>query len=171
MSSPVKARADADLNLLREVRQQVEEFNLEYCRVLDEGRIEEWPNFFTEDPLYRITGRENFDGGFPLGVMYCDSIGMMKDRAYAIAKTLVFSPRYLRHYITNTRIVSIGDDHAIESEANYLVLQTQLGEPTIIFQSGRYVDRFIRSRNGLLLKERHCVYDSTIIDTDLVFPV
>jgi anthranilate 1,2-dioxygenase small subunit len=83
----------------------------------------------------------------------------------------VFSPRYLRHYITNTRIVSIGDDHSIESEANYLVLQTQLGEPTIIFQSGRYVDRFIRSRNGLLLKERHCVYDSTIIDTDLVFPV
>ena len=47
MSSPVKARADADLNLLREARQEVEEFNLEYCRVLDEGRIEEWPNFFT----------------------------------------------------------------------------------------------------------------------------
>lgn len=93
MSSPVKARVDVDLNLLREARQEVEEFNLEYCRILDEGRIEEWPNFFAEDPLYRITGRENFDGGFPLGVMYCDSIGMMKDRAYAIAKTLVFSPR------------------------------------------------------------------------------
>jgi len=27
------------------------------------------------------------------------------------------------------------------------------------------------ARNGLLIKERHCVYDSTIIDTDLVFPV
>ena len=35
MSSPVKARADADLNLLREARQEVDEFNLEYCRVLD----------------------------------------------------------------------------------------------------------------------------------------
>jgi anthranilate 1,2-dioxygenase small subunit len=46
-----------------------------------------------------------------------------------------------------------------------------LGDETIIFQSGRYVDRFIRSRGGLLLKERHCVYDSTIIDTDLVFPI
>jgi len=78
----------------------------------------------------------------------------------------------MRHYITNTRIVSIDEGGSIESEANYLVLQTQLGEPTIIFQAGRYVDRFVRSsRNGLLLKERHCVYDSTIIDTDLVFPV
>jgi anthranilate 1,2-dioxygenase small subunit len=171
MSNLVKALAKTDLNLLREARQEVEEFNLEYCRTLDEGRVEDWPSFFVEDALYRITGRENFDSGFPLGVMYCDSIGMLKDRAYAIAKTLVFSPRYLRHYITNTRIVSIGDDGSIASEANYLVLQTQLGEPTIIFQAGRYIDRFIRSRSGLLLKERHCVYDSTIIDTDLVFPV
>ena len=96
---------------------------------------------------------------------------MMKDRAYAIAKTLVFSPRYLRHYITNTRIVSIGDDHSIESKANYLVLQRSAIRVTDDhLQSGRYVDRFIRSRNGLLLKERHCVCDSTIIDTDLVFP-
>ena len=31
MSSPVKARVDVDLNLLREARQEVEEFNLEYC--------------------------------------------------------------------------------------------------------------------------------------------
>src|SRR4029078_9378463 len=98
MSSPVKARADVDLNLLREVRQEVEEFNLEYCRVLDEGRIEEWPNFFTEDPLYRITGRENFDGGFPLGVMYCDSLRMMKDSAYGIGKTPGFSARDCRTY-------------------------------------------------------------------------
>ena len=79
MSNSVKALPKADLNLLREARQEVEEFNLEYCRVLDEGRIEEWPNFFAEDPLYRITGRENFDGGFPLGVIYCDSMGMLKD--------------------------------------------------------------------------------------------
>jgi anthranilate 1,2-dioxygenase small subunit len=171
MSNPVKALPTSELSLLRQARQEVEEFNLEYCRVLDEGRIEEWPNFFAEDPLYRITGRENFDGGFPLGVMYCDSIGMLKDRAYAIAKTLVFSPRYLRHYVTNTRIVSLGEDGSIESNATYLVLQTQLGEPTIIFQAGRYVDRFVRSRTGLLLKVRHCVYDSTIIDTDLVFPI
>ena len=53
-----------------------------------------------------------------MGVIYCDSIGMMKDRAYAIAKTLVFA-RYFGHYITNTRIVSVEDDRAIESEANY----------------------------------------------------
>src|SRR4029450_10444654 len=115
-----------------------------YCRVLDEGRIEEWPNFFTEDPLYRITGRENFEGGFPVGVIYFDSIGMMKDRAYPIAKALVFSPRYLRHYITKTRIVSIEDDHSIASEANYLVLQTQLGEATIILQAVRVCERVTR---------------------------
>ena len=56
MSSPVKARADADLNLLREARQEVEEFNLEYCRVLDEGRIEKT----TELLVLSFTGNDAY---------------------------------------------------------------------------------------------------------------
>ena len=158
---------------LREIRQEIEEFNVEYCRTLDEGRVEDWPKFFTEDAFYRVTGRENFDNGYPLGVMSCDGIGMFKDRAYAITKTLVFGPRYLRHYVSNTRIIAVNADGTIESEANYLVLQTQHEERTIIFQAGRYRDMFVRARLGgeLLLRERHCVYDSTLIDTDLVIPI
>lgn len=153
-------------------RQKLEEFGIvEYCRALDEGRLEEWPDFFTEDAFYRIIDRRNFDRGLPLGVIYCDGRGMIRDRAYAIAKVLTYAPRYVRHYVTNFRIVSVEDDGSIRAEANYLVAQTIAGAKTTLHQAGRYIDRYVRTPSGFLLKERNCVYDSTIIDADIVIPV
>ena len=55
--------ASIDPATARELRFAVEEFNAEYCAVLDSGEIEQWPDFFTEDAVYRITARENADAG------------------------------------------------------------------------------------------------------------
>ncbi len=41
-----------------ELRLEIENFHAEYCAVLDAGLVEQWPRFFTEDALYRITARE-----------------------------------------------------------------------------------------------------------------
>lgn len=155
-----------------DTQKAIEEFGIvEYCRAIDEGRLEDWPDFFTEDAFYRIIDRRNFDGGMPLGVVYCDGRGMIKDRAYAIAKVLTYAPRYVRHFVTNFRIASVEGDGSIKAEANYLIAQTVVGSKTAIHQTGRYVDRYVRSKGGFLLKERNCVYDSVIIDTDIVMPV
>ncbi|MBT5455262.1 MAG: ring-hydroxylating dioxygenase subunit beta, partial [Rhodospirillaceae bacterium] len=45
----------------RAFRFDIEEFNTEYARILDEQDIDCWPDFFTEDGFYRITARENYD--------------------------------------------------------------------------------------------------------------
>ncbi len=55
--------------LARALRAEIEEFHAAYCAVLDAGRIEEWPAFFTADALYRITGRENAEAGLPVGLV------------------------------------------------------------------------------------------------------
>src|SRR5216683_8239451 len=94
---------------LRELRLEIEEFNAEYAAALDAGRVQDWLNFFAEDAIYRITGRENADAGLPVGLVYCEGIGMLRDRAFAIAKTAMFAPRYLLHYVANTRILGIVD--------------------------------------------------------------
>ena len=39
-----------------QLREEVLAFHAEYCSVLDRGDLEQWPLFFTEDALYRITG-------------------------------------------------------------------------------------------------------------------
>ena len=49
------ARTQQDLAL----RLEVEELFTEYTHVLDDGELEQWPEFFTDDCLYQIVSREN----------------------------------------------------------------------------------------------------------------
>jgi 3-phenylpropionate/cinnamic acid dioxygenase small subunit len=156
---------------LRELRLEIEEFNSAYAAVLDAGKIEEWPRFFADDAVYRITGRENADAGLAVGLVYCEGIGMLRDRALAIAKTTMFAPRYLLHQVSNVRVLGSSASGEITATGNYALFETLVDEKTILQQVGRYHDRFVRGASGLLLKERICVYDSLIIDTALVFPV
>lgn len=156
---------------LREIRLEIEEFNADYAAVLDAGRVEEWPRFFTEDALYRITGRENADANLPVGLVYCEGQPMLRDRALAISKTTMFAPRYLLHHVNNTRVIAVDPSGEIAAEANYALYETLVDEKTTLQQVGRYRDRFVRRDGRLLLKERHCIYDSLIIDTALIYPV
>jgi len=156
---------------LRELRLEIEEFNAEYAAVLDAGRIQDWLNFFAEDAIYRITGRENADAGLPVGLVYCEGIGMLRDRALAISRTTMFAPRYLLHQVTNTRVLAVDPSGEISAQANYALFETLVDEKTTLQQVGRYHDRFIRQEGRLKLKARDCVYDSLIIDTALIYPV
>jgi 3-phenylpropionate/cinnamic acid dioxygenase small subunit len=154
----------------REWRWAIEEFNTEYAAVLDAGKVEDWPAFFAEDALYRITGRENADANLPVGLVYCEGMGMLKDRALAIATTMMFAPRYLQHHTSDVRVLSVEGDGA-SATTNYALYETLVDEPTRLQQLGRYHDRFVRRDSRLLLKERHVVYDSLMIDTAIIYPV
>ena len=155
----------------RALRFAVEEFNADYAATLDALDIDRWPDFFTDDAFYRITARENFDAGMPVGLVWCDGKPMMRDRAAAVRTTMVHAPRYLRHYISNTRITGLDPDGTIGAEANYLLVETLMEGETRLFQAGRYIDRFRRAGDGLLLQSRDCIYDSLLIPNDMVYPV
>jgi len=154
----------------RDARAEIEAFNAEYSAVLDAGQVDAWPRFFTNDALYRITGRDNADADLPVGLVYCEGRAMIEDRALAIARTMMFAPRYLLHQVTNVRVLALADD-AIAATANYALYETLVDARTTLQQVGRYYDRFVRRDGALLLRERHCVYDSLIIDTALIYPV
>ena len=154
----------------RELRLEIEEFNTEYARTLDDGDVEGWADYFVEDGFYRVTARENADAGLPVGLVWCEGKAMLRDRAAAILKTMVYAPRYTRHLITNVRVSGLESDGGIAAEANYLILETLMEDETRIFQTGQYRDVFVRSDEGLRLKSRDCVYDSHLIPNDMVYP-
>ncbi len=164
------ARFGSNLDL-RELRHEIEEFNTAYAEVLDRGEVLEWPSFFTEDAFYRIRARENADADLPAGLVYCEGLAMIKDRAFAIAHTAMFEPRYLMHMISNVCVTDVDAEGVISARAKYLVLETRGDEGTRVHQAGRYQDRFVREQGRLLLKSRDCVYDSLIVDNALVLPV
>jgi 3-phenylpropionate/cinnamic acid dioxygenase small subunit len=164
-------QAAAGLAEARELRFAVEEFNAEYCAVLDNGEVEQWPEFFTDAAIYRVTSKENADLGMPVGLIYIDGKKMLRDRAVAIARTQMFAPRYNLHLVTNTRVLQQTAPGEFTAQANFILLQTLVEGPTTLHLAGRYYDRFVRSGHGLLLQERQVVYDTTMIATDLVYPV
>ena len=153
------------------LRHEIEAFNAEYCAVLDAGLVENWPEFFAEDGLYRVTARENAELGLPVGLVYAQGRAMMHDRAVAIARTQMFAPRYNLHLVTNTRVTAESPDGRIEAQANFLLLQTLVEGPTTIHMAGTYYDHFVRVGGALLLAQRQAIYDTTIIANDLVYPL
>ena len=157
----------------RDVRLEIEEFHSQYCWTLDCGDVESWPDYFTDDAVYRITARENADAGLPVGLVYADSKAMIRDRAFAVKHTQMYAPRTLQHFVTNVRVLEMkaGPGATIKAQSNYLLLQTLVDGPTTIQQSGRYYDTFVRANGRLLLKERQCIYDTVLIANDLVLPV
>jgi len=159
-----------DARETRELRMEIEEFHADYCWTLDCGDVERWPEYFTDDAVYRITARENADAGLPVGLVYADSRAMIRDRAFALKHTQMYAPRTLQHFVTNVRVLEAKSAH-IKAQSNYLLLQTLVDGPTTIQQSGRYYDTFVRVNGRLLLKERQCIYDTVLIANDLVLPV
>jgi anthranilate 1,2-dioxygenase small subunit len=165
----VPVNPKADRAKLQELRWLVEEFHFEYAAVLDRCDIERWPDFFTQDGVYRLIARDNADANLPLSLMSCDGMGMLKDRAYAIAHTEMFAPRYIKHLISNIRVTHY-DARTITADANYIVLETLIDEPTQILQAGSYHDVFLIEGEKLLIKERRCIYDTVLVPTCVVFP-
>ena len=78
--------------------------------LLDDDRVESLPDYFTDDCLYKVTSRENHDQGLPAGTIYCDGIGMLRDRILAIRETQVYEPRSWRHFISGVRVLGVDGD-------------------------------------------------------------
>jgi anthranilate 1,2-dioxygenase small subunit len=154
------------------LRAEIEEFNVAYAAALDDQRLTDWSEMFSEDASYVVLSRENHDRGMPVGLIYCENRGMIRDRAFALAKTVMFAPRYLRHFVSNTRVVGINPDGSISARANYLLLQVLLDRPdATLHQVGVYHDVFRNSADGLKLAKRHCVYDNLLVPNALCLPV
>ncbi len=162
---------DIDRASARELRAAVEDFNTEYCAVLDSGEIETWPDFFTDDATYRLTSRENADANLPVGLVYAEGRAMLQDRAIAVSRTQMFAPRTMLHVCGNVRILGQQADGSFLAQTNFILMQTLVEGSTTIHLAGRYHDRFVREAGTLKLRERQAVYETHVIATDVVYPV
>lgn len=171
MQAPSVTANDRRLEALLRHR-AIEDFNNAYAAALDDGRLTDWAEMFTDDAFYLIISRENADRGMPVGLVYCENKGMIYDRAFAVEKTEMFAPRYLRHIIGNTQVLGEDTNGDIRARANYVVIQVLFDRPEPkLHQVGVYHDKFRRVGEQLKLAERRCVYDNLLVDNALCLPV
>jgi salicylate 5-hydroxylase small subunit len=142
----------------------------DYASAVDSGDWDLWPEFFTDDCVYRLQPRENHERGFPLATLSFSSKGMLKDRAYGIRETLFHDPYYQRH-VVGTPVVRSVEDGRIRSEAHYAVFRTKLSELSTVFNVGRYIDVVVRTPAGLKFASRECIYDSEMIPNSIIYPI
>ena len=142
----------------------------DYAIAVDSGQWDLWPEFFTDECVYRLQPRENFERGFPLATLSFTSKGMLKDRAYGIRETLFHDPYYQRHVVGAPLIHKAGKNR-FEAEANYAVFRTKLSQESTVFNVGRYIDVIERTPEGLKFASRHCVYDSEMIPNSIIYPI
>lgn len=152
------------------LRFEIEDLYAGYIACVDSGRLEAWPEFFTENCVYKIIPRENHDRGLPLATLAFESRGMLKDRVYGTTQTLFHQPYYQRHILSGLRVTGRAGA-GWTCEANYLVIRTKLGEPSEVFNTGRYLDTVVREGSALKFAEKLCVFDSELIPNSIIYPI
>ena len=154
-----------DLNL----RVRISDLYAAYAACLDDGRYEDWPEFFTEDAWYRVVPRENHDRGLPLSTLSLKGKAMMKDRIYGVESTIFHAPYYQRHLI-GVPMMAMHDAHTASVEVNYCVFRTKRDASSEILSVGRYLDR-IEIGDHLKFTQKFCIFDNDMIPNSLIYPI
>lgn len=153
-----------------DVRFALTQFYDDYAAVVDSGNLDTWDSFFTDNCRYRVTARENYTANLPHAAIFCQGIGMIRDRAAAIRDSTYYSPRTVRHFLGGIRVTQI-DDAGIHAHASFMVTESVSDMEPYILVVGEYIDHFVTGPGGYLLQDRACVYDNYRIFNSLVYPV
>jgi anthranilate 1,2-dioxygenase small subunit len=145
-----------------------------YVRAIDSDNLEAWPDFFTDPCFYQITSADNYRRGMPVGLIWADSRGMLKDRVSALREANIYERHSYRHILGQPAVLAEETESGVreaDSETPFFVLRITGDGPTDIFASGVYVDRYVIGSGSVLLRRRVVVCDSSRIDTLLALPL
>ena len=161
---------DGSVNLGADVRREIEDLIANYAHAIDDDRLEEWPDFFTDDCSYRIINRENHARGRRVGIMDCSSKGMLRDRILALREANVYEPHFYRHLQSGIRITGMdGDAYVVET--SFAIVRTMQEGDMSIFCAGKFVDEIVFDGDTPLFRKRLVVTDSNRIHTLIVIPI
>jgi 3-phenylpropionate/cinnamic acid dioxygenase small subunit len=153
-----------------ELRLRLADLYVAYDDALNEREWERWPEFFTENAVYKVLPRENFEQGLPAAMVYCESRAMLTDRVVALREALVFVPRLIRRVTGTPCLRQIGPD-GMRLGSSFALFETMLNEPSNLFLCGRLYDRVVEDAGALRFAERVVVTDATNVPLSLIFPI
>jgi anthranilate 1,2-dioxygenase small subunit len=152
------------------IRLGVQELIGDYAERIDEDRLEEWPDLFSDPCRYLVISRSNHEAGMRQGVMYAATRGMLIDRVFSIRRANLFEPHRYRHVIGPIRLKEVVGQVAMV-HSHFIVARIMHDGVTTLFATGRYLDRIDISTTPYRFSERLVVLDSDKIDTLLAIPL
>ncbi len=153
-----------------ELQYHVEKLQAGYVECIDDNRLEEWPDYFVDDAVYKVIPRENADRNLPVAAIFCDSKGMLVDRIVSLRKANIYAAHFYRHIISNVNVKAV-DRGVVSVQSNYVVLQTRTDGTTEIYNAGKYLDKIVATEGGLKFKEKLAIFDTYQIQSLMVTPI
>jgi len=150
---------------------EISALNAACAAVLDSGRLEEWPGFFLEHCLYKVTTADNHAKGYQAGIIFADTRAMLVDRIAALREANIYERQRYRH-ILGMPLISDEADGSVAAETSFLVIRTMREGQMDVFVAGVYLDKLRRDATGAWrYAERIVVCDSQRFDTLLAIPL
>ena len=146
------------------------QLNAEYARAIDDDRLEAWPDFFVDPCLYTITSVDNVKRGLPVGLVYADSQGMLRDRVTALRQANIYERQAYRHIVGLPAIMG-EEQGGVRVETPFLVVRIMRDGRMDLFATGRYLDLVVDAAGAPRFRERVVVCDSSRVDTLLAIPL
>jgi 3-phenylpropionate/cinnamic acid dioxygenase small subunit len=138
---------------------------------IDAGRLEDWPGFFHDQCLYKVTTADNHEKGYQAGLIYADSRAMLADRIAALREANIYERQRYRH-ILGLPLIAGQADGVVSAETSFLVVRTMRDGQMMVFAAGVYLDKLSRDAAGAWrYAERIVVCDSQRFDTLLAIPL
>jgi p-cumate 2,3-dioxygenase beta subunit len=139
---------------------EVERFLVDEAALLDEWRLEEWPQLFAEDARYLIPSLDSPDSDHRTALfLIADDMTTLKSRVAQLLGRSTWSenPRSrTRRLVTNFRVLEAGENGTLVT-ANFAVWRFQ-HEVTDVYV-GRYRHLLVRDGDQLKFKERRAILD------------
>ena len=153
-----------------ELHYEISALQVEYADLLDDDRLEDWPELFTETCLYQVIARENADRGLGVAAMFCTSRAMLVDRVVSLRRANIYPLRHHRHILSAVRVTAVAHD-LVQAQSSYLVLQTRADGATEIYNAGKYLDHIVFAYGRLRFSRKIAIFDTNRVDTLMVTPI
>ena len=153
-----------------DVRDAIHDLMADYCHYIDDDRLEEWLDFFTEDCIYKILSRENVENDLPLELLSCRNKNMLRDRILSLREANIYNIHFDKHILGAVRI--LGEENGgYRVQTNYTVYQSNQDGVSEIFNVGTYRDLIVFADGKPLFKEKIAIADTFGIPRLLSTPI
>jgi p-cumate 2,3-dioxygenase beta subunit len=146
-------------------RADVEDFLYQEAALLDEWRLEEWLDLFTQDCVYEIPPPDlpDADTARSFSLVH-DERTLLEQRVIRLKKPTAhaeFPHSRTRRQITNVRILGHAGDEVM-CTANFAVYRMRHGIDVVFI--GRYEYVLKATPDGLKIKHRKAILDQSVLD-------
>src|ERR1700722_5672915 len=126
---------------------EIAALNAACARALDSGKLEDWPGFFLDRCLYKVTTADNYAMGYQAGLIYADSRAMLVDRIAALREANIYERQRYRH-ILGMPLIETEARGLIAADTSFLVVRTMRDGQMMVFATGVYLDKMCRDDAG-----------------------